>query len=401
VPNKEFFCASNVRIVLFGQISSCHHSSRLKLSRMEPAPKARYLPSLDGLRALAILGVLASHGGWRADGLAGVTIFFVISGFLITRLISSEIANTRHLHFRNFYIRRVARLLPALLLVCALTITWLLSTGQPWSIWYLGLVGALTFSTDLIQHFLGLNHVSTYFQYTWTLAIEEQFYLLWPFALFISFTKFKSKIKLGRNFAICLFAVSSMASLLFAGQKSPKSFISDATLMAISHFAALMIGAAIALVESKKCGPELQKRILINVLGIFATIILIFGIFQIKTPILDNQISGTNLIAFFAAIVVFVLANSSKNLILVIFENPFLRHIGKLSYTLYLTNMLILNIFVKIVGAVPKESSPISKIIWALSLYLISLTIYFCLEIPMRKRINLLQKPVRNILSSN
>src|ERR1700758_2910941 len=89
-----------------------------------PAPASRYRPGLDGLRALAIVGVLLYHAGvgWVPGGLLGVDLFFVVSGFLITSLLIAELQNTGRIALRAFYRRRALRLLPALAVVLFVTV---------------------------------------------------------------------------------------------------------------------------------------------------------------------------------------------------------------------------------------------------------------------------------------
>lgn len=147
-----------------------------------------YRPELDGVRAVAIAFVLANHllGGWigweRAGslGFVGVAIFFALSGYLITGLLLTERRRTGTIGLRSFYLRRVARLAPALLaMVGFVVVTGILGAQDPG--WQTGLVGALTYSSNWIKatgaELGALTH-------TWTLAVEEQFYLLWPLVLF-------------------------------------------------------------------------------------------------------------------------------------------------------------------------------------------------------------------------
>ena len=147
--------------------------------------RAHY-PALDGVRAVAILLVLGQHAPTRPliDGYVGVTVFFCLSGYLITTLLVREL-HTGTIDVRAFYHRRAARLGPALVTVVAVTIVVLLidrhdlSAGQVFA----PAGAALTYTTSLFDW---TNHVfatKDYFNYTWSLSVEEQFYVLWPFAL--------------------------------------------------------------------------------------------------------------------------------------------------------------------------------------------------------------------------
>jgi peptidoglycan/LPS O-acetylase OafA/YrhL len=143
-------------------------------------------PGLDGVRGVAILLVLGQHAPTRPliDGFVGVTVFFCLSGYLITALLVREL-QTGTIDLRAFYRRRVARIVPALVTVVAVTIVVLLvgrhdlSGGQVFA----PAGAAVSYTTSVFDW---TNHVfatKDYFNYTWSLSVEEQFYLLWPVAL--------------------------------------------------------------------------------------------------------------------------------------------------------------------------------------------------------------------------
>ena len=151
-----------------------------------------YVPGLDGVRAVAILLVLGQHAPTRPliDGFVGVTVFFCLSGYLITTLLIREL-QTGTIDVRAFYRRRVARLCPALVTVVAVTVVVLLIGRRAFPVPTYLSVGqifapagaAVTYTTSLFDwsgHFFATQD---YLNYTWSLSIEEQFYLLWAFAL--------------------------------------------------------------------------------------------------------------------------------------------------------------------------------------------------------------------------
>jgi peptidoglycan/LPS O-acetylase OafA/YrhL len=141
---------------------------------------------------MAILLVLGQHAPTKplADGFVGVTVFFCLSGFLITTLLVRELEGGT-IDVRGFYRRRVARLAPALLTVVAVTTLVLLidrrdlSAGQVFA----PAGAALSYSTNLFDWTNHFFDTGDYFNYTWTLSIEEQFYLLWPFALLLGYRR--------------------------------------------------------------------------------------------------------------------------------------------------------------------------------------------------------------------
>jgi peptidoglycan/LPS O-acetylase OafA/YrhL len=140
--------------------------------------KHTYYPALDGLRTIAVGIVLCAHGGvsWFRSGGVGVDIFFVLSGFLITTILRTERQRTGTINFRNFYARRFLRLAPALFLTCALVAVAKPALGEPFPGTDIAL--ALSYTANWAQALYG--HYMTWLNHCWSLAIEEQFYLIWP-----------------------------------------------------------------------------------------------------------------------------------------------------------------------------------------------------------------------------
>lgn len=148
-----------------------------------------YRPDIEGLRAVAILLVVAVHAGvpWLRGGFVGVDVFFVLSGFLITGLLVREISGTGQLRFGDFYVRRLRRLLPALIVmlvvICALAALVLApaeqrdqaSAAAMASLWLSNLHFAFA-----PQDYFAPGTETNLFLHTWSLGVEEQFYLLWP-----------------------------------------------------------------------------------------------------------------------------------------------------------------------------------------------------------------------------
>src|SRR4051812_44258785 len=134
---------------------------------------AKRLATLDGLRAFAVILVIATHS--IADlpiGGVGVLLFFVLSGYLITTLLIRERDATGRIALRLFYLRRAIRLYPALIVMLVVTVALGASVGSA--------LMAATYTTNLFNS-LGIGNSP--YGHTWSLAIEEQFYLLWPFLL--------------------------------------------------------------------------------------------------------------------------------------------------------------------------------------------------------------------------
>jgi peptidoglycan/LPS O-acetylase OafA/YrhL len=156
------------------------------------ARRSAYLPALDGLRAFAVTAVVAYHLvlPWSKGGYLGVDVFFVLSGFLITGILAAEL-DAGGIDLRAFYARRARRLLPALYLMLAVVVAWVLWAGAS-GVDRVGLrtdvMAALAYVANwrfVLSHqgYFAQFTLPSPLRHTWSLAIEEQFYLLWPLLL--------------------------------------------------------------------------------------------------------------------------------------------------------------------------------------------------------------------------
>ncbi|MEZ5116141.1 MAG: acyltransferase family protein [Candidatus Nanopelagicales bacterium] len=162
------------------------------LDRGRPAGEMGYLPGLDGIRAIAVLGVLLYHADltWIEGGFLGVDVFFVLSGFLITSLLLEEFDRRGTIDFKRFYIRRARRLLPALFLVLAVVSVMAaffyrdaapsVRTDVPAAFFYVTNWWYIAADQSYFE-FIGRPAM---LQHLWSLAVEEQFYLIWPLVVF-------------------------------------------------------------------------------------------------------------------------------------------------------------------------------------------------------------------------
>jgi peptidoglycan/LPS O-acetylase OafA/YrhL len=151
------------------------------------------MPGLDGLRTLAVFAVVAYHLGlgWAPAGLLGVGVFFTLSGYLITDLLLAQWDGAGRLALGDFWVRRARRLLPALFVMLVVVVVWvaLLDRSQLASLWSAVVAAALYVSNwfDVSQHvsYFARFGPPSPLGHLWSLAIEEQFYLLWPWLLWL------------------------------------------------------------------------------------------------------------------------------------------------------------------------------------------------------------------------
>ncbi len=161
----------------------------------EGTTKKRFRPDIQGLRALAVVVVILNHlFGWPAGGFVGVDVFFVISGFLITGLLYREHERTGRISFVDFYRRRVKRIIPIATIVIVVTVAIsfvVYFTARAQSILNDG-VWALLFASNWHSAFQGTNYWAddgtvSPLQHYWSLAVEEQFYVVWPWLIVAAF----------------------------------------------------------------------------------------------------------------------------------------------------------------------------------------------------------------------
>lgn len=208
----------------------------------------RYRPDLDGIRALAVLAVFASHssvavfgGGWM-----GVDIFFVLSGYLITALFLGERAAGGSVSLRRFYARRALRLYPALLLTIAVVLVGVafgaLTAGVP------AVVSAATYTTDLA---FGLHWFDTgALSHTWSLSVEEQFYLLWPPALLLLLSRGRDPLRWAAGLAVVGWVWLAVDANAANATSNPDTYFLPWT-----RFPQLLAGCCLALVLVRRPLP--------------------------------------------------------------------------------------------------------------------------------------------------
>lgn len=314
----------------------------------------QYIPAIDGLRALAVIAVMFYHLGfsWIPGGFLGVDLFFVISGYVITRMLLDSIAQSGGLDLRGFYLARLRRLLPALLFMLTTTV---IAVG----IWAPDTIKRLLVDTPFaltgtINWWLVANE-QDYFesigrppllQHTWSLAVEAQFYLIWPLILYFILKKFGKKhipvaaLSIAAASGIALLLVSVSIDAANASKVSHVYFGTD------THSIGLFLGAALAVswipqnfrVEISRKGQNFIDGIgIFGFIGILATFFFIDAsnpaMYKIAFPLAG---------IFGAAIIASIVHPASR--FAPILENKVLLWIGERSYAIYLWHWVIFQV---------------------------------------------------------
>jgi len=292
---------------------------------------ANYRPEIDGLRAIAVLAVIFFHAGFKtfSGGFVGVDVFFVISGYLITLLLISE-SRSQSFSLLHFYDRRIRRILPALILVMfvCLPFAWVLMNPVELRQFLMSALSVATFSSNLFfmlkTAYFDLPSETNPLLHTWTLAVEEQYYILFPL-LFIVVWKFNKKI-MG-----LLFFVVALISLGLA-QWALQKYAAISFYLLPTRAWEILIGSLLAIYVSNGKKPELSPFIN-NLGGLLGLLLIFYPIFfynkNTPTPSIFILIPvlGASLI---------LLCCSQATLLGKVLSNRLLVGIGLISYSLYL-----------------------------------------------------------------
>lgn len=322
--------------------------------------KHTYYPALDGLRTIAVGIVLCAHGGvtWFRSGGVGVDLFFVLSGFLITTILRTERQRTGGISFRNFYARRFLRLVPALLLTCALVAVAKPAVGEPLPATDIAL--ALSYTANWAQALYGYH--MTWLNHCWSLAIEEQFYLLWPVVVTVLERGVRRP---GAKAALLLAGAAAVAvhRALHVGTWTDEriNFGLD------TRMDSLMTGAALAYVVAAVHdrrpdvddghGPSLQGGMTSMVLGRGLAPLALVTLFMI--PQIVTWYSpwmgwiGYVLVAGLSATVLADLVVGRHSLVAPVLAQPAMVWIGRISYGLYLLHLPVYYVVEKLIPEAP------------------------------------------------
>ena len=315
------------------------------MNEMRDKPEARHLPALDGLRGLAILLVLFHHftilvpstpaeAGLKrvsAVGAYGVDLFFVLSGFLVTGILLRTKGRPGFL--KNFYMRRILRIFPLFYLLLAAVFlilpqldflkgNWHVNPGD-WA-WY------AFFASNFLVALKG-NFNDSFVGVSWSLAIEEQFYVVWPWIV----ARFGTRGLKRLLWAVIAGALLARCVLWSLGASSLQIYVLTLTRIDSIAFGAL---AALCLGEEKSVLFLGRSRKMLAVSGTALVLVFCLGWFDVRsTPM--NTFLYTLIAFFFTQLLVLAASAGADDWAGRFFSQPFLRLAGKYSYAIYLFHM--------------------------------------------------------------
>ncbi|MGW8440013.1 acyltransferase family protein [Paenibacillus sp. S33] len=305
-------------------------------------PKKRYMTGLDGLRAISVLAVIAYHlhFRWAEGGLLGVEIFFVLSGYLITDQILFEWRAHSGFSIVHFWIRRIRRLLPAMIFMLTAVALWLLITDF-FRLQALG--GHFVSSLFYVNNWYLIFHHVSYFEsfgppspigHLWSLSIEEQFYVIWPLVLLIGLCFAPRRGRLMLYILGCaIVSAIAMAIIYEPGTDPSRVYYGTDT-----RASAILIGAALAVIwPSWRLSDNVSSsaRTMLDMTGVLGIVMLFILIGQ--TNEFDDSLyrGGFLYLSLITAIVIAVLVHPANRLERLLGCRS-LSWIGKRSYSLYI-----------------------------------------------------------------
>ena len=333
----------------------------------------RHIASIDGLRAIAVTAVVLYHLGisWIPGGFLGVDLFFVISGYVITRLILDSINQSSALDLREFYAARLRRIYPAFIFMVVCTIIFI-GVWAPEAIkrFLSDLPYALTGSINWLLVARHQDYFETIgrpplLQHTWSLAVELQFYLIWPIIL-LTVLKYFGKKNIARialliaiTSGVTLFLVSLQLDQSNAQQVSHIYFGTD------THSLGLFLGSALAVSWiPQNLSADIEKRAqdVVDAIGVIGLLGLIAAFLFIDEANASLYRIAFPLAGIFGCLVIISLVHPASRFAPLISSAPF-RWIGQRSYGIFFAHFLLIGGYERAIAALGHSLAPFTALI--------------------------------------
>ncbi|HHF3764274.1 TPA: acyltransferase family protein [Haemophilus influenzae] len=346
----------------------------------------KYRPEIDGLRAIAVISVIIYHlnENWLSGGFLGVDIFFVISGFLITGIIITEIQQNSF-SLKQFYTRRIKRIYPAFITVMALVsfIASAIFIYNDFNKLRKTIELAITFLSNfylgLTQGYFDLSANENPVLHIWSLAVEEQYYLIFPLILILAYKKFR---EIKALFIITLILFFILLATSFIPANFYKEVLHQPNIYYLSNlrFPELLVGSLLAIYHNLSASKQASKQAS-NVIAILSTLLLFSCLFLMNNDI--AFIPGITLIlpCIFTALIIHT--TSQNNIIKLCLSNKAIVFIGKISYSLYLYHWIFIALAYYITGE--KQINNQSIAVVTVLTIIFSVLSYYLIEQPIRK----------------
>lgn len=358
----------------------------------------RYIPAIDGLRAIAVIAVLLYHlgFGWIPGGFLGVDLFFVISGYVITRLLLDSIQRSGGLDLRGFYAGRIRRLLPPLLFMLVITAIFVgvwapdsmrrFITDAPFAI------------TGLMNWWLVFKH-QDYFesfgrppllQHTWSLSVEAQYYLFWPLILLFVLKVFGKKVIPTAALAIASFSGIALFLASIRVDQTSNQSISHVYFGTDTHSIGLFLGSALAvswIPQNLRLNIEKRAQDFIDFIGVFGLIGLLASFLFIQEADATAYRIAFPLVGIFGSAIIMSVVHPASRFAPIL-QHPVMVWIGERSYAIYLWHWIVFQ--------VTRPAQDLAGSTWALYLFRI-LVVFALADISQRW----IEVPVRHGVVSN
>lgn len=340
----------------------------------------KYIPYLDGIRGISIILVILSHCGLGniVPGGFGVTLFFFISGYLITGLLIQELQTTGSIQLFHFYVRRFFRLYPPLLAMIAigcLLQLWLHCFTDAGNI----LAACFYFTNYFIAWVRGtVADCATMFDILWSLSIEEHFYLVYPLILLLASKSKKTWLPLFCTLVLCLLPLLFRIQLLLSDKVF--SHVSGKLYLSTHTRADCILWGCLASVLLFQCRSALYQKILQKKWILVIAILLLLGSFCIRNIFFRESLrytmQGASLFVLIPSLAFF-----PKSQVVRFLQNNNLIFIGKISYSLYLFHWIVLRL--------ANNQATVYSLHWQLLFWLLSVLLalgsYYFIERPFMK----------------